>query len=226
MPKKTDTVSFTPLDASLYEVLDVTEVPQRSLRRVVRELQALLVQRTVLYNKLIEQYALVVSYANTDPLTGTHNRRYFNEVFNGEIQQFMRDGGIPMAIVLLDIDHFKRINDTYGHPAGDLVLTKMGEVLHAIVRSADLCARYGGEEFIIMLRHVDAVQAQAFAERLRVAIKRMIQLPMRGETVTVEVSMGFALLRANESGQDVITRADKALYRAKKAGRNRIVFDE
>jgi len=160
--------------------------------------------------------------AYTDTLTGLANRRYFNEVAAKEIAQAERDHR-PLAVLGLDLDHFKRVNDEYGHDIGDLVLQSAARVFQGALRAGDFAARMGGEEFSALLPHADAAQASAVANRIRQAIASTpISLPS-GAVLTVTVSIGIsAWLPGEEDMGAAIKRADQALYRAKQNGRNRV----
>ncbi len=155
--------------------------------------------------------------ATTDKLTGAYNRRMFEEVMTKELHRARRHGE-PLSLILFDIDHFKVVNDTYGHDAGDKVLQVITEITAANVRQMDYFARWGGEEFIILLPKTDLPQALEMADRLRVTIQSWGFDPA-GE---ITVSLGVALLKENEDGPSLIKRADTALYMAKNNGRNRV----
>jgi len=158
-----------------------------------------------------------------DGLTGAFNRRYFEERLVGEFA-FAARHGTPLCVLFADIDHFKRINDRWGHPAGDKVLRYIGAALRATVRAEDMIARYGGEEFAVLARGTDVPGARVLAERLRVLVERT-PVPWEGEEISVTLSIGFA---HNHSGaatadpQRMVMAADTALYAAKRAGRNRV----
>lgn len=171
-------------------------------------------------NKQVERLATV------DELTQVFNRRQFFFLAERELRRRGRSFR-SLAVVMTDIDHFKRINDTWGHPAGDAVLAEIARRLKKSIRDVDLLGRYGGEEFCVMLLDTDIRAATEIAERLRNSIG---ETPVRaqGNQITVTVSLGVAL-RANDketSLETLIDRADKALYRAKKAGRNRVILDD
>lgn len=161
--------------------------------------------------------------AITDPLTGLHNRRYFAS----RLQQMVEtsaNGGPPCAVLIADLDHFKRINDTFGHAGGDAILTQFSDRLRAGLRALDIAARYGGEEFVIAMPETDLQQAIIAAERLRRAVaKECFRLPDGEVANSVTVSVGVAEVYRGESSDSVMKRADTALYRAKAEGRNRTV---
>lgn len=160
----------------------------------------------------------------TDPLTGLYNRRHLDRRLAEELA-FARRHHTAVTLMLLDVDHFKRINDQYGHLAGDAVLRVLAKVIQATVRTEDLVARYGGEEIAVVARGIDRVAAHLFAERLRKRIA-MTEMPWNGETLRVTASIGVAVVEGTRevpSVQGVVGAADEALYAAKEGGRNRSV---
>jgi len=163
--------------------------------------------------------------ADTDPLTHLLNRRAFL-TFAADAMSYFHRYGRGIAILVVDIDFFKRVNDTYGHGAGDDVIESVGRTIAGEVRTTDKVARFGGEEFVVLLRETDHPGAAALAERIRVKVGDTI-LDARGHSgINVTVSIGFAMAIARDSDiSDVIERADRALYSAKTAGRNRVVSD-
>lgn len=170
-----------------------------------------------LEHSLHEQQRLAV----TDPLTGLHNRRFFEEMLALEGARARR-GDAPLGLVVVDLDHFKRINDTHGHPGGDAVLQTAAQRLAGAVRAGDVLARYGGEEFVVLLPTASAEETQTVAERCRVAVGGApIFLP--GAAVAVTASVGFAVApdHASET-EELVRRADTALYVAKRLGRNQV----
>lgn len=156
--------------------------------------------------------------ATIDALTGLYNRRQFLAELDSEVRRAMRTGRC-FTLALLDIDRFKAINDTYGHPAGDEVLRETAKVLSSVARDTDIVARFGGEEFAVLMPETNIAQARLACERFRAAVaKREVSLPC-GTIRGVTVSMGVAELIDEDAGQ-LISRADKALYAAKAGGRN------
>ncbi|MBW2457245.1 MAG: GGDEF domain-containing protein [Deltaproteobacteria bacterium] len=155
-----------------------------------------------------------------DGLTGAYNRRYLDERLLSEMA-FAKRHLVPLTLLLLDLDHFKRVNDTYGHPAGDAVLQRFNALLEEQVRTEDMVARYGGEEFAVVCRGTDEGSAAVVAERLRWAVEKT-EFVYEGEVIPVTVSIGLATsLDVNVDGPDSLLRqADQALYQAKQAGRN------
>lgn len=155
--------------------------------------------------------------AKTDHLTGMPNRRAFYERAKSQLQE-ARERKAPLSIVLMDIDHFKKINDAYGHDMGDTVLSSVASLLIALSREEDMVARYGGEEFILLLPKSTLEHAYIMAERIREKIGSDIHV--QGKT-RVTLSLGIAELQDDETIDTIIKRADEALYKAKASGRNR-----
>ncbi|HEX6278283.1 MAG TPA: diguanylate cyclase [Polyangiaceae bacterium] len=162
--------------------------------------------------------------ASTDPLTGLMNRRAFLAAMEGETSRAERHE-YPLCALLFDVDHFKTINDRRGHAAGDLVLSALGAMLKALLRKSDFAARWGGEEFVVALTSTDLEGGRVLAERLRVAIERLEVRDANGEPIPVTASVGLSCFRGGEPTQDLIDRADRAMYAAKVGGRNRLVVD-
>lgn len=161
--------------------------------------------------------------AITDPLTGLHNRRYIASRLNQAIDA-AANGGATVSVLIADLDHFKRINDTFGHEGGDAILKQFSDRLRGGLRALDLAARYGGEEFVIVMPETGLEEARAGAERLRAAVaNNPFNLP-RGEAAReVTVSIGVAEFVTGDSPDALLRRADQALYRAKAEGRNRVM---
>jgi diguanylate cyclase (GGDEF)-like protein len=157
-----------------------------------------------------------------DPLTGAFNRRYFEESLRREILRANRNGR-GLALVMLDIDHFKQVNDTHGHDAGDEILRNVADVLHRSVREADVVCRYGGEEFAVLLPEISPETARVRAQGIVDACRARRVVLGAGRTGQVTISAGLAHLSAGDGGAELIRRADTALYAAKHAGRDRLV---
>lgn len=157
--------------------------------------------------------------ASHDALTGLGNRRKLDAVFAAEFNRLRRHGG-SLCLFIADIDHFKTINDRYGHASGDEVLAQFGELLHQQMRPTDTSARIGGEEFVVLMPHTRVREALGTAERLRAAMKKRT---FGGLKHAITVSIGVAELQQNEDQESLLRRADQALYVAKHAGRNRVV---
>ena len=172
---------------------------------------------------LKENFAKVSDMANRDGLTGLYNARFFQEALARELERVKRTTR-PFSLLLFDGDRFKRINDTYGHPAGDQILQHLSRVARSVLRGYDVLARYGGEEFIAMLPDATGSQALLLGERLRKMIEQRPFMTEDGDTIRVTVSVGVAQARAPYEKKDLISQSDQALYRAKDAGRNRVVI--
>lgn len=160
--------------------------------------------------------------ANSDALTGLHNRRWLEEMLLRLKGKALEDI-LPASALMLDVDHFKRFNDTFGHKAGDLVLQMVGSTMRRRLRPSDMVARYGGEEFMILLPHTAPAEARVVAERLRAGIATTVISAEQGmELPSVTVSIGIAPWRQGDTLETMLEAADKALYRAKEKGRNRV----
>lgn len=160
--------------------------------------------------------------ATIDPLTGLRNRRAFVEVARVEIARCERYE-LPMSLMLLDVDHFKHINDERGHAAGDAVLTALGNLISRQLRTPDVPARWGGEEFVIALPNTDAAGGHVLAERLRVAVSQLT-IHHEGRPIPITASIGVAGFERGESLESLVDRADRAMYTAKVSGRNRVML--
>ena len=158
------------------------------------------------------------SLAFVDGLTGLHNRRWLDQAFRRQVERGQRDGK-PLAVLMLDIDHFKRFNDTYGHLAGDRALRAVAMTLNDNIRPGDLLARYGGEEFALLLPDTAREQSLAIGERLRRAVANQGSRHMTGQPA-LSVSIGETQLRNGDLLEHLLERADDALYSAKTAGRD------
>ncbi|MDL0430291.1 diguanylate cyclase [Marinobacter sp. TBZ242] len=159
--------------------------------------------------------------ATTDSLTGLFNRRHMTYLAEKELARFRRSGH-PTAFLVLDIDHFKTINDQYGHEAGDRVLEEVAGIIKAQLRAQDLIARWGGEEFLAVLPDTQLHSAQASAERVREALLSHVWLTPSGERIDITISAGVSEFRGEDDLNSAINRADRALYRSKEGGRNRV----
>lgn len=162
-----------------------------------------------------------------DPLTGLSNRRHFRHMLNREIEAVVRSGA-SVLLLMLDLDHFKHVNDTYGHHAGDLVLQAVSKCLESCIRPMDTISRYGGEEFAAILPNCPAVFGTVVAERIRKAVAGLAITVSPTETIHVTVSIGgaYAPEWVRSTIQMWIERADEQLYRAKSAGRNCVFIEE
>jgi diguanylate cyclase (GGDEF)-like protein len=171
----------------------------------------------------VMQIHYLYNVSNIDSLTGLFNRRYTEEKLLFEMKRVRRHGG-ALGIILLDIDHFKDINDTYGHPQGDRVLADFGQLLLKLLRDIDIPCRWGGEEFLLVLPATSANHAKLVAERIRTCIAEL-SYAVDEKTFAVTASLGIADFDATRDHAigDFVDRVDKALYEAKRGGRNRSV---
>ena len=162
--------------------------------------------------------------ARTDELTSLHNRRYFMELGESELTRAVRYD-LPVAVLMLDIDHFKSINDTYGHETGDRALKAFSCACLSATRTSDIFGRLGGEEFAFFMPETSASAANKVAERLRETVALIRVATTSGKSISMTVSIGLTELLENDSNMDaVLHRADQAMYQAKTSGRNRVVL--
>jgi len=161
--------------------------------------------------------------ATRDPLTGLANRRLFMQQLTTEVKRSQRYQR-PMSLIIFDLDHFKQVNDTYGHLQGDEVLKRFTQLMIDSIRTNDLAGRYGGEEFIVLLPETPARTAAEVAERIRQTCHAQPVIVSGGQHIRFTVSAGITQLRTGEQAEQLIDRADKLLYQAKDMGRNRIVI--
>jgi diguanylate cyclase (GGDEF)-like protein len=164
---------------------------------------------------------LLAQRAMIDGLTGLWNRRYFEERLSAETSLSERNGA-PLSLVMLDVDHFKKINDTHGHPFGDEVLRAVARAASTRVRASDVFCRYGGEEFAVLLPNTDAPRAQTLAEDLRASIESL-KLTKAKDPVPVTASFGVADRAPRQPPEALLQSADGALYDAKRGGRNKVM---
>jgi len=199
---------------------DITDrkLAEKKLQQANDSLQDRLLEIEALQERLQEQ-------AVRDHLTGLYNRHYLQETLDREIARAMRSDQ-SVSIMIMDVDHFKRVNDSFGHRAGDLVLRELGELIRTNIRAGDIPCRYGGEEFIIVMPDVTLSTAHERAAHISSMINEL-RVPHEDVHLQVTVSVGVASIPQHGlNGEDVLLRADRALYRAKELGRNRIVVYE
>jgi two-component system cell cycle response regulator len=177
-------------------------------------------------DRLRHNVQLSLEMAITDGLTGLHNRRYMARHLDNLVSQAHRTGK-QLSFVIMDIDFFKSVNDTYGHDIGDEVLREFARRISANVRGCDLACRYGGEEFVVVMPETDVAFAYAIAERLRKSIETTpVAISREPNTLNITISIGIAgSMGPADRAEDLLRRADQALYSAKKSGRNRVVAD-
>ena len=175
--------------------------------------------------RLRDNVQMSIELAITDGLTGLHNRRYMESHMATLVEQAAARAK-PLAVLVLDLDYFKSVNDTYGHDAGDDVLREFSERLKKSIRGIDLACRYGGEEFVVVMPDTDMTVAGMVAERLRRRIAgEPFNVGKQAQTIDVTISIGMAALLPGDNAAAILKRADQALYRAKRDGRNRVVAD-
>lgn len=205
------------LSGRLMVFRDITEWKQveKSLRQVNDKLQGQLIEIGLLQSRLREQ-------AIRDPLTNVFNRRYLEETLDRELSRAAREN-YPVCIIMMDIDHFKQVNDTYGHEAGDLVLKAIADMLSEQCRRGDFACRYGGEEFVVVMPNISLDTAYERAENLRRSLT-LLRVPYEYYSLNVTISMGIACYPENGQSREATLRAaDQAMYAAKEAGRDHIL---
>ena len=159
-----------------------------------------------------------------DPLTGTENRRSMSVILEREVLRARSEGGL-LCVAMVDVDHFKKINDTYGHAAGDAALVHLTTVARSLLRGNDAFIRYGGEEFLLILPETGSKGGVFVTERLQSLLEKT-PLVYEGKTIVMTFSAGVSELRSDDTEQTLVKRADAALYEAKRAGRKRVVIAE
>jgi two-component system, cell cycle response regulator len=201
-----------------YEIEELEELYDKviELNRDYATAQHLLAQTNL---KLQQREAQIVEMSLTDPLTGVGNRRRLDQALGIEIARANRTVG-GLCAFMADLDHFKCVNDTHGHEAGDSVLATFGALLRKQTRPTDIVARFGGEEFVVLMPDIHLEKAVAAADRVRMAFAAC---PVEPLPVPVTASFGVAEWAAGERGDDLLRRIDQALYAAKRSGRNRVV---
>lgn len=188
----------------------------------------MLCQRIRNNNRVVceEEYHIrcIEENAKVDSLTGLHNRRWLEEMYTREINR-SNAGNFKLSAFMLDIDHFKHVNDTYGHLAGDQVLIAVSKKIVDCLRPSDMPVRYGGEEFTVFLPGTSTENAKIIAERLRSGVERTNILLPSGEEIHATISVGFTERVEGDTVRSIIERADQALYHAKENGRNRVCLN-
>jgi diguanylate cyclase (GGDEF)-like protein len=178
---------------------------------------SLALSNAIMFNK-------IKTRANRDGLTRVYNRRSFDERLVEEFKRHQRLNN-ELSLLMIDLDHFKAVNDTYGHMAGDMVLEQVARIFETTFRATDFIARYGGEEFVILLPHTNEEQARMLAERVRVNIEEST-MTYQGVSFNITASIGVSSIRPGclDKDTEVVRKADEALYKAKMNGRNRVVI--
>lgn len=191
----------------------------RRLEARGRELERLVSERTA---ELERAYARIEEASLTDPLTGLRNRRFLEQAIAPDLEMAVRKGE-DLVFLLVDLDHFKTVNDTYGHAAGDAVLVQTAAVLRAVFRASDYIVRWGGEEFLVVARFIDRRDAPELAEKLRAAIEAHAFTLPDATVLRRTCSIGVAAFPSGTTWEHTVAQADEALYEAKRSGRNRFV---
>ena len=209
------------IQAGAYDYVPKDKVSDKSLSRIIMNT----LEKARLKREMKEAQKKITEMTTHDELTGLYNRRYFMGSLERELSRAKRYG-TDLKLCMMDLDHFKRINDTYGHPAGDMVLSEIGGMLKECVRQSDLVCRYGGEEFAVILPNTDAEKARAVSERFRRRVAKH-DFKHKSSRFGITVSIGVALYNneVDKSPMEFLEMADRALYQAKEAGRNRVVVD-
>ncbi|NLE64811.1 MAG: GGDEF domain-containing protein [Elusimicrobia bacterium] len=205
------------------------ELAYEGIRPEEEETFAILAHQFAIALRRIRLYKEVERLAITDSLTGLHTRRYFMERFQEECAR-SKARGFPLSLLMIDVDHFKKINDHHGHLTGDRVLSEIGHVLLQAVREIDIVGRFGGEEICVVLPETDKPDALLVSERIRQAVAGR-KIHVFDAHLKVTVSIGVATFPADaQKGEELLDKADWAMYRAKKNGRNRVmgfrIYDE
>ena len=196
---------------------------RRNLRTSHSELKKTVENLNISQSELEKSLAVIQEIAIHDELTGFYNRRHLLELLENEKNRSLR-GNAVFTIAMLDIDHFKKVNDTYGHQAGDEVLRRVSAAIKSTMRNTDFCGRYGGEEFVLVLIQTDLKEAMICAERMRANIEKC-RFPGIGNGLTITASIGLSQYQTREEIDTMVARADRALYRAKEGGRNRVEYE-
>ncbi len=196
-------------------------------KRDISYLEQLTRQSAITINRA-NSYSKILQYATIDALTNLNNRRQFELRLGQEIATTRRQNN-PLCAMMIDIDFFKRVNDTYGHASGDAVLRGVAGIIKSALRESDIPSRYGGEEFAVLLPYTHIEEAKIVGERLRKAVETN-PIPINVEeagvsSINVTISMGLAEFNNQETGEELFERADKALYDAKTSGRNRVCIN-
>lgn len=187
----------------------------KSLNDSTAQLKSKLNDSVSVIKKLQQELEDATQLAKTDSLTGIANRRGFNELMEKQITA-SKDKGLTFSMLLIDLDHFKQVNDDYGHLVGDSALRYIAKLLRAETKGHDQIARFGGEEFVILLTNINYDNAMRYAERLRSKIeKKSLKIRDHDKPLKMTVSMGIAMYQMGESADDLFKRADQALYLAK-----------
>jgi two-component system cell cycle response regulator len=207
------------LEIGVNDVLPRPIDPQELAARVKTQ-----IRRKRYTDYLRENLDQSLELAVTDQLTGLHNRRYMESQLDALVRRAVVGGSDPVALLVIDIDHFKKINDSFGHGVGDEVLREFAVRLASNVRAIDLPVRFGGEEFVVVMPETELAHAHRIAERIRLHVAGSPFRVMGGEELlTVTISIGVAASLAEDTPLKLVKRADEAMYEAKAHGRNRVI---
>lgn len=220
---------YVALDAMMWYIEPLQPIPATALNIVhLFNLSVVFAMFSYLasyyLNMVVSAQRKLREMATTDSLTGLFNRRHMTYLAEKELARFKRSGH-TVGFLLLDVDHFKSINDAYGHETGDRVLAVVADVIREELRTQDIIGRWGGEEFLAILPDTDASRASASAERVRKAFVDRDWSALIDDDVDVTISIGVSELRPGEDLSAAVSRADEALYRGKAAGRNRVELE-
>jgi len=175
-------------------------------------------------DRLWENFHLSMQLATTDAVTGLYNRHYLTSHMETRLLA-AQSSGKPLSVLMMDIDHFKKVNDTYGHAAGDLVLKEFSNRMAKNIRGVDLAARYGGEEFVVMMPETPTDWAYMIGDRLRQEVcENKFEVGLPSGPIDISVSIGVATSEEGQSPSQLLAEADKALYEAKAGGRNKVII--
>jgi diguanylate cyclase (GGDEF)-like protein len=219
--------SFNSMVAKLDRTMEELVAKKTELSQANQELRKEIAIRQETEAALRKSREKLRQLAMTDSLTGLFNRRHFNRMALKEIDRALRYSR-PLSVIVMDLDHFKKVNDLFGHGTGDRVLVLVGDILREILRSTEISARYGGEEFIVLLPETSAVPAADVAERLRLRIEgRVLEVPRGSINVTASFGVSDALDRSapmtgSQRLSELISSADRAMYSSKESGRNQV----
>ncbi len=220
-----DPGNMKPFSLIIQEANDELQRLNLSYEQIVLELKQAKQNAEALAHDLKDANYKLRELAIRDELTGLHNHRYFQDQLETEITRCRRYGH-PLSLLLLDLDFFKKVNDTYGHPAGDHVLREVGNTLGNLIRTSDTVARYGGEEFAVILPETATTGGKVLAQRIRRGIEQL-KISFEKQSIPVTTSIGLSctdMIDGEMSKTEIISRSDQALYKAKHEGRNRVAF--
>lgn len=218
-PTLSGDAEFMYQDISIFPIRDRSGIVQGAC--IVLHDTTELAESLRLLEQAMDQAVDLEESSQRDGLTGLYNRKFFDEQITQEILRARRYGW-QLGLAMIDVDHFKAINDTHGHPGGDVVLRALAGRLQGMLRTSDTLCRYGGEEFALILPHISQDNSRFLLERLGKAVAGMEVELDNGSIIQVTISVGIAQLDEGMNGGEMVRRADEALYASKEAGRNRV----